>query len=51
MRLKAQYVFVIAIAVVATLYFLVRAIFGGGEPATAQAKAPPPKAAAEAPSV
>ena len=51
MRLKAQYVFVISIAAVAVVYFLIRAIFGAGEPSAALAKAPPPKAAAEAPSV
>lgn len=41
MRLKSQYVFIIALAGVVILFFVVRSLFGGGSE-TAQAKAPPP---------
>lgn len=51
MRLKSQYVFVIAVAAVAILYFVVRAVFGGGEPSAAQAKARAPLKTSDAPSV
>jgi multidrug efflux system membrane fusion protein len=37
MRIKAQYLFVIAVAVVVTLYFVIRGLFGGHE-SVAQAK-------------
>ena len=38
MRLKPQYVFIIAVVAVITVYFLVRTVVGGGESNTAQAK-------------
>lgn len=50
MRLKAQYIFVIAIVSVTVLYFLVRALFGA-HPGEAEAKTSAPKKAAELPSV
>lgn len=40
MRLKPQYVFIIALVAVVILFFLTRALFGGG-PEKAEAKAPP----------
>lgn len=39
MRLKSQYVFVIAVAVVVTLYFVVRSLFGGHSAGEGTAKA------------
>lgn len=43
MRLKSQYVFIIAIVAVVLAYFLLRPLFGGGAE-KAEAKAPPPNA-------
>jgi multidrug efflux system membrane fusion protein len=51
MRMKSQYVFVIAVAAVVVLYFVIRGLFGGGEPSTAQAKANASKTAVEIPGV
>src|SRR3546814_7859560 len=39
MRRKSQYLFVVVVVAVVALYFILRSLFGGGEP-TAQAKAP-----------
>jgi multidrug efflux system membrane fusion protein len=41
MRMKSQYVFVIAMVAVVALFFIVRAIFGGGESSKAEAKTAP----------
>lgn len=41
MRLKPQYIFIIALVGVVILFFVVRSLFGGNSE-TAQAKAPPP---------
>jgi multidrug efflux system membrane fusion protein len=49
--MKSQYVFVIAVAAVVVLYFVIRGLFGGGEPSAAQAKANAPKTAVEIPGV
>ncbi|MFC3069632.1 efflux RND transporter periplasmic adaptor subunit [Phenylobacterium soli] len=49
MRLKSQYVFVIGVAALVVLYFVVRGLFGGGHTANpAQAKATPAANAAPA---
>ena len=44
MRMKSQYVFVIAVAVVVALYFIVRSLLGAATPHKAEAKATPPPA-------
>ena len=49
MRMKSQYLFVIGVAVVVVLYFVVRSLFGAVSPHPAQAKTAP--AAAGPPSV
>lgn len=41
MRMKAQYVFVIAVVAAVALLFIIRAVFGGGETSKAEAKASP----------
>ena len=38
MRMKSQYVFIVVVVGVVVLYFIVRSLFGGGEPNAAQAK-------------
>jgi multidrug efflux system membrane fusion protein len=38
MRMKSQYVFVVAIVAIIALYFIVRSVFGGSEPANAHVK-------------
>ena len=42
MRMKSQYVFVIGVAAVVLLYFIVRSLFGAVAPHPAQAKTTPP---------
>jgi multidrug efflux system membrane fusion protein len=42
MRIKSQYLFVIVVVGVLALYFIVRSLFGGGQPSAAQAKAAGP---------
>ena len=44
MRMKSQYVFVIAVIAVVALYFIIRSLFGAGHPETAQAKTTAPAA-------
>lgn len=51
MRLRPQYVFVIATVGVILLYFLVRAVFGAGHHGEAEAKARAPQKTADLPSV
>jgi len=48
MRLQPKYVFIIAVAAVVTVYFLVRALFGGGHAGEARANAPEAKGKAAA---
>jgi multidrug efflux system membrane fusion protein len=48
MRMKSQYVFVIAVVIAVALYFIVRSLFSAGHGAVAEAK---PKTAAGPPSV
>ena len=51
MRLKPQYIFVIAVVAVVVIYMVGRSLFGGHQPSKAEAKATQPKSASEIPAV